>query len=65
MLRFTFFVHLTTSKISALSSITVYNMDFQITFDKLANTGSTFFSDLKLVAYLYGIKDTYLDFATS
>ena len=41
MLRFTLFVHLTISKVSIFQSITAYNMDFQITLDKLANTKST------------------------
>ncbi len=65
MLRFTLFVHLTTSKISVFSSITAYNADFQITLDKLANTGLTLFSDIQLTAYLHRIKNTYPDFATS
>ncbi len=38
-------------------------MDFQITLDKLANTRSTFFSDLQLTTYLHGIEDIYSDFA--
>ena len=65
VLRFTFFVHLTTFKVSIFRSITAYNTDFQITFDKLANTGSTHLFDLQLAAYLHGIEDTYPDFAAS
>ena len=65
MLRFTLFVHLTTSKVSVFRSITAYNANFQITLDKLANTGETLPSDLQLAAYLHGIEDTYPDFAAS
>ena len=65
VLRFTLFVHLTISKVSIFRSITAYNADFQITLDKLANTGSTLPSDLQLAAYLHGIEDTYPDFAAS
>ena len=63
MLRFTLFIHLLTSKVFIFYSITAYNADFQITLDKLANIRSTFSSDLQLAAYLYGIKDTYSNFA--
>lgn len=60
MLRFTLFVHLTTSKVSLFHFIITYNADFQITFDKLANTRSTLIFDFQLAAYLHKIKDTYL-----
>ncbi len=65
VLRFTLFVHFTTSKVSVFRSITTYNADFQITLDKLANTGSTLPSDLQLAVYLHRIEDTYPDFAAS
>ena len=45
VLRFTLFFYLTTSKIFIFRSITTNNADFQITFNKLANTRSTLFSD--------------------
>lgn len=65
LLRFTLFVYLTTSKICLFRSITTYNIEFQITFNKLVNTGSTFSNDLPLVIYWHGIEDTYPYFATS
>lgn len=62
---FTFFVHLTTFKVNLFPSIIAYNVDFQITLNTIANTGSTFLSDLYLATYLYVIKNIYLDFAVS
>ncbi len=38
-------------------------MDFQITLDKLRNSGDFIPDDQKLAAYLHGIEDTYPDFA--
>ena len=63
VLRFIFFIHLSTSKVSVFRFITTYNEDFQIILDKLANTGNTLFFDLQLAVYLHGIKDIYLNFA--
>ena len=65
MLRFTLFVYLTTFKVSVFRFITAYNANFQITLDKLAKTRNTLLSNFQLVVYLYGIKDTYPDFAAS
>lgn len=65
MLRFTLFIHLTTSKVSVFWSITAYNTDLQITLDKFANTESTLPFNFQLATYLYEIKNTYLDFAIS
>lgn len=45
-------------------SITTYDIDFQITLDKLVNTRLTLSSNLQLGTYLYGIENIYPDFAT-
>ncbi len=65
VLWFTLFVYLTTSKVSSFRSITESNADFQITLDKLQSSGDSIPDDLKLLAYLHGIKDTYPDFAAA
>ncbi len=46
VLRFTLFVHLTTSKVSSFRSITAYNADFQITLDKFRSLGDSIPDDL-------------------
>ncbi len=65
VLHFTLFVHLITSKVSSFRSITAYNADFQITFDKLRILDDSIPDDLKLIAYLHEIEDTYLNFAAA
>lgn len=65
VLRFIFFVYLTTFKVSIFRSIITYNTGFQITFDKLANTRSTLPNNIQLTAYLYRIEDIYPDIAVS
>lgn len=64
-MRFTLFVHLSTSKVSIFRSISAYNANFQITLDKLANNGQNLPSDLQPAAYLHKIEDTYPNFAVS
>lgn len=65
LLRFTLYIYLITSKISVFQLITAYNMDFQITLNKLTNTSLTQSSDFQLAAYLHKIDDTYLDITVS
>ena len=65
VLWFNLFVHLITSKVSSFRSILAYKADFQITLDKLLSSGDSIADDLKLAAYLYGIEDTYPDFAAA
>ncbi len=65
VLWFNLFVHLITSKVSSFRSILAYKADFQITLDKLLSSGDCIADDLKLAAYLYGIEDTYPDFAAA
>lgn len=36
-----------------------YNADFQITIDKLSNSGENLLTNLRLAAYLHGIETTY------
>ncbi len=65
VLRLTFFVYLTNSKVSVFQSITAYNTYFQITQETLVNDGWTLPSYLQLATYLYKIKNIYLDFTVS
>ena len=39
ILRFTLFTYLVTTKLASFKSITAYNVDFQVTIDKLSSSG--------------------------
>ena len=65
VLRFTLFNHLVSTRVASFKSITAYNADFQITIDKITSSDDTLPADLRLAAYLHGIKAAYPDFAVA
>ena len=65
VLCFTLFTYLVTIKVSLFKSITTYNADFQITINKLSNSGENLPADLRLAAYFHRIEATYSNFAAA
>lgn len=65
VLRFTLFVHLTTSTIATFRSITEDNTDFQIILDQLRSSAESLPDGLQPAACLHGIESGYSEFASA